>query len=422
MSYAIKIKTLRTLQKMKQKPFVEGVCSVAYLSRIENGDTKPSLKFLETLSEKYTIPFEIVKEEWIEVHNKEIERCISSYAKTKKLSFVECYQLELALHVEMEISTLFAVHSVLLDYYVVLEDWNNALRIYEEGETVLRKMESDKLPKSAFAYYIAVWEQQIQTHNYIGSDATNRVLITLCAEDEWDKLGRVYYQMSLTQQRLCEKQDGSRIYAEKAISCYEMSGNKKGILDCLVAVSVQCHIDRYFQEALQYIDQAETLNEEIGDKRLAFVLLVSRARVHQKMADFETALHFFEQSLQAPAKKERDDVFILRGIAESFVALERWSDALAKIEEIERLADVHGLLFVQIETGATKAMWNKKQGNDFEYEKIMRKTIRYAIDKNQKLQAKELAEELGEHYYHVPVYQMSAKYFRLAHRLLKEND
>ncbi|CAI8720604.1 hypothetical protein EMIT019CA3_140030 [Bacillus pseudomycoides] len=50
-----KIRQIRIHREMTQGELVNGICSIPYLSRVENGTAKPSHSFLEKVSAKLDI-------------------------------------------------------------------------------------------------------------------------------------------------------------------------------------------------------------------------------------------------------------------------------------------------------------------------------------------------------------------------------
>lgn len=55
-----RIKILRTFNNMTQDELVNGIASVAYLSKVENGRSKPSEQFLSKIANKLKIETELL--------------------------------------------------------------------------------------------------------------------------------------------------------------------------------------------------------------------------------------------------------------------------------------------------------------------------------------------------------------------------
>lgn len=68
-----RIRQLRIYKKMSQSELVKGICSIAYLSRVENGKEKPSNQFLEKVSERLNISVEMLINQNTGILQEEIE-------------------------------------------------------------------------------------------------------------------------------------------------------------------------------------------------------------------------------------------------------------------------------------------------------------------------------------------------------------
>jgi transcriptional regulator with XRE-family HTH domain len=112
-----KIRQLRIHRKMTQSELVEGISSVAYLSMIENGKSKPSKSFLYLIAQRLNVEVEALLSPTHSDSNERINEIVDRFKRFGTLTESDLSYLRIS---AMEIQTpcvYLKIFGVLLRYY-----------------------------------------------------------------------------------------------------------------------------------------------------------------------------------------------------------------------------------------------------------------------------------------------------------------
>src|SRR6476660_9872123 len=90
-----RIRQIRIHKGLTQGELVSGICSIAYLSRIENGQVKPSSSFLKKVSQKLDVDCAFLIEGQNEGVESNILKICEKYKQDESISETELSSLEL---------------------------------------------------------------------------------------------------------------------------------------------------------------------------------------------------------------------------------------------------------------------------------------------------------------------------------------
>jgi HTH-type transcriptional regulator, quorum sensing regulator NprR len=411
---AERIRQLRIHKGMNQSELVEGICSITYLSRIENGKIKPSKAFLQKISKKLDVAIEYLTDNDITNFEATIQETIEQYKMTnhmseREISFLEIHSMEMH-----PVPVLLQIHGVLLHYYVRLNVQKNADRIYTNSLKLLPDHVHEYYPEDSEFYYIACGNYFYQKQNFHKADEYYSEADRLMEEDESIQRANLYYNLSLVKQRLAKKQDISRHYTLKAYKLYERLGKTTNIISTLITLGVQYHLDQMFEEAKDSLSKAESLMGMDHDDTFVGMIEYNYGRVYQGMKEFDQAIIHFKKSLQIHKGNDKERIYSLRGLVEVYSELKEWNLVNNYLNEAVEIVETLDLRYLYVDIHALVAELYKVRRDDYNYEKEMQQLIHFSLEHQQFLLAKKHSISLGDHYFNVNAYKMAAKYYQIA--------
>ncbi|WP_001165453.1 helix-turn-helix domain-containing protein, partial [Bacillus cereus] len=111
------IRQIRIHKGMTQGELVSGICSIAYLSRIETGQIKPSSSFLQKVSLKLNVDWDFLIEGKNEGIESSILKICETYKQDESISETELSSLELYVRDTDSIPLLLKIYGVLIYYH-----------------------------------------------------------------------------------------------------------------------------------------------------------------------------------------------------------------------------------------------------------------------------------------------------------------
>ncbi|WP_341357084.1 helix-turn-helix transcriptional regulator [Rossellomorea sp. y25] len=414
MFLAERIRQLRIHKGMNQSELVEGICSITYLSRIENGKIKPSKAFLHKISEKLDVAIEYLTDNDITNFEATIQETIDHYKVTnhmseREISFLEIHSMEMH-----PVPVLLQIHGVLLHYYVRINSMKNTDRIYTNSLKLLPDRVHEYYPEDSMFYYIACGNYFYQKQNFHKADDYYSEADRLMEDDESIQRAHLYYNLGLVKQRLNKKQDISRHYTLKAYKLYKRFENTTNIISVLITLGVQYHLDQMFEEAKDCLSKAKSLVDEYHDNTFEGMIEYNYGRVYQGMKEFDQAIVHFKKSLTIHKGNDKERIYSLRGLVEVYSELKEWNLANTYLNEAIEIVETLDLRYLYVDIHALVAELYKVRRDDYNYEKEMQQLIHFSLDHQQFLLAKKHAVTLGDHYYNVNAYKMAAKYYQIA--------
>ncbi|MFJ7941149.1 helix-turn-helix domain-containing protein [Peribacillus sp. NPDC096622] len=410
-----RIRQLRIHKGMNQAELVEGICSITYLSRIENGKIKPSKSFLQKISQKLDVAIEYLTENDIKNFEITIQETTEKYKETNSLSENELLFLEIQ-SLEMHPTPILSqVYGVLLHHYVRLHQIKNANRVYNQSIKFLPDKIQDFTEETLY-YFISCGNYFYSKQNFIKANEYYLNADHLMGGEETIHRANLYYNMGLVKQRLNKRQNISRFYSLKAYEIYKKLNRINNIISVLITLGVQYHLDKKYEEAKECLEKAEELVSLKESPTLLGMIKYNYGRIHQGMKDYDQAILHFQKSLDIHYEEgnEKERIYSLRGLIEIYSELREWSRVNHYINEAIHIVKEYDLSYLYVEIHVLLADFYKIRGDDYQYEKEMQQIIEFAINHNQFLLIKKQAVKLGEHYYSINAYKMSAKYYQIA--------
>ncbi|AST93580.1 transcriptional regulator [Sutcliffiella cohnii] len=417
MFLAERIRQLRIHKGMNQSELVEGICSITYLSRIENGKIKPSRQFLEKISVKLDIDLRYLIETDTLSFESTIQDISNRYRLNNSITDKEVSLLEIH-SVEMHsVPTLLQIYGVLIHFYIRNQDLKNAERHFEKSLKLLPDRGLEYYPEDSIFYFMACGNYYYNKQNFNKADEYYTNADKLLDEEEGIQRANLYYNLSLVKQRLSKNQQVSRQYSLKAYELYNKLNYSSNIISVLITLGVQYHLDNMFEEAKKCLEKAEGLIDLADSKSLLGMIKYNYGRIYQGMKEFDKAITYFEESLKFNNNNGKEKVYSLRGLIEIYSELKDWNQVNKLLSEAIQIVDNLNLSYLYVEIHGLVAELFKIRGDDYNYEKEMQQIILFAQENNQLLLVKKHSINLANHYFNVNAYKMAAKYYQKALRI-----
>ncbi|MFC7319529.1 helix-turn-helix domain-containing protein [Halobacillus campisalis] len=296
------IKQHRKFKDMTLEELADGICSVSYLSKIENNTISASKEMYRLLGEKLNIHLENLNEEFDDkIYEKLIDWHKSIQLKNTTLMenlHEECRNL-LNFNQNIELSNLFKIiHS---RFQLTTTNEPLSKKITKELYDVMSQSSNEY----RFLYYKTIGIDYLLQFQYEQAEMNFQF-----AEEMMNKLPNqdfeLYYHISLTYSRLLMFVE-SNFYAEMAIEGYQKSLNYSKVTDCSMISAINYNFlgahrvaERLFlnmlQGAGQYLGKFE---ESIVHHNLGYIY-ICLDKYEQSIEHLQTALLLKEENNISP--------------------------------------------------------------------------------------------------------------------------
>lgn len=417
-----RIRHLRIYKKMTQSVLVEGICSVAYLSKIENGKTNPSNLFLKKVSVRLDTRIEMLKEQNVEGFQKEIESILLRIESgNKALSKEEESLFRMALLEFIPPQLLIRVFTTLLKELVEKESMIEADKLYESYFKMIN-ITNDLKFKCQYKQ-----TNHLRLHSILGkffyvkqdfnqSDYHYSISEILISDNKSIESAMLYYNLSLVKQRILKDKTVALFYCKKSYDIFQEENDLESLVKVSITMGVQYNLLAKYKTSLKFLKYAKKISEELPSKNKHVMLPMisyNMGRVYQKLHKYDEAILYYYNSL-ASNKNDIQKSYILKGLLEIKLKKKEWLDVKNLLDEITTIVDRHNLSYMKIELYSIKAQVFKERGDYLNYEKCIIDAIERAVLEGYSILIKEMAEKLADYYFELRFYKKSSEYYFLA--------
>lgn len=277
--------------KITQETLSKGICSISYLSKIENNQIEATETILDLLCRRLNISLNHVIEE-----NTIIENTFKEW-HTNLLS----REMERA---DEKRSKLKGVNPEYknLEYYKRFSLYNFAHYLFEK-KLNLAKQELDQLIQYSNLFSS---EQSYEYHQFVGLYYyyLNDFQLSLDYLKKSEKIGEqyniirpeLYYHIALTMTRMYQIFH-SISYAKKALVIFDQDSNYLRSTDCKILLGINSIRLKNFQDAESYLTSALKVAKTYGSQHLEAIILHNMGYLQSILQNHEKALSFFHESI-----------------------------------------------------------------------------------------------------------------------------
>ncbi|CAH0346695.1 helix-turn-helix transcriptional regulator [Bacillus sp. CECT 9360] len=416
MTIGDKIRQLRIHKRMTQDKLVEGICSVAYLSRVENGKLKPSRAMLERIVNRLDISLSDLLNENISEKEKKIKDIIQIYQTTKNVAEEELNFLNISTKEPYPSYILVQIFGLLIRYYIDNKDIARAEQVYQVSQKTV-SMEYDNIYSEFYMnYYISCGILFYTTQIYSEADRYFTMAENLIIEGDTIANAKLFYNISLVKQRILKDKTLCLYYSKKAYDIFLFLGDTEHLSKVLITRGVQCHLIKDYKNSLVHLLEARENIDLSSDTNLNAMIEYNLGRVYQGLQEFDKSIAHFHESIKINESLDLEDekVYSLKSLIEIYQQKKQWDLAHNFLQDAIKIAEDKNLNFVLIELKALQIKSYYNREDYFRYEKEMQKIIEQGIELKQNIIVSKLAMEFAQYYYELRAYKKAADYFKIA--------
>lgn len=412
-----RIRQLRIHKQLTQKELIEGICSITYLSRIENGQINPSAEFLRKVSKR--LGYDLTE---LSSPNRDEKTLgiVENYKRNgeiteENLTYLHIQTLELnSTEINLEI------YGVLLRYYTTKGEIEQARNIYNLSKRFISGEMSVELEEEYFYYFLAcgnffycLQDFTLANHYYSKGES-------LLKDKDNLEAAKLYYNLSLVKQRTYANQEVSLYYSQKAYEIFKKYGEKENIIIVLITLGVQYQLNNELDTSMECLKKAEAIivKDKDREKYVSYTAMIQHnmGRIYEKKKDYRGAVTYYIKSMEKFERHslEQQNVYPLKRLVEIYIELKDWVLVDKYLEKAIAITEKHQLKYDYIRLNMIKLSVKKIQGNESSYEKGMQKLLDTAIQLNQGALIKKITKELGNHFYEKKAYKKAADLLRRA--------
>ncbi|MDR7073994.1 helix-turn-helix transcriptional regulator [Fictibacillus barbaricus] len=405
-----KIRYFRKTQNMSQQDLAEGICSISYLSKIENGQAEASNEIVlfllnrlgkdlgdeqfqgdmaQKLQDWFYFMFakkhEKAKQHYKELSNEAtIDVELQIYYKSMETMFhlVSNIQPEI---VKQNIDDLTSIQEViknknLLYFHLVKGVYNYTNKNYNDSYTYLKKVEN-----KMFEIQVSQWEK-----------------------------GYIYYLLGLVSSRLWKNMI-SLDYTRTALKTFEELYEFNRCADCRILLGIIYQRIESYSEAIKHLELAESVADAFNDNHLLGIVYQNLGYIESKKDNSVAAIELYQKSLFY--KKEQAPV---QQVATIFTLIEEYYkqgnsyDGLKMVEKgLELVDNDDSLLEYKYHYRFYYYVFHLGLDHEKTIEYLTDVVIPYFESKKKWVHLSELARIVGSYYEKKAKYKAANEYFHL---------
>ncbi|WP_035430113.1 helix-turn-helix domain-containing protein [Bacillus sp. UNC322MFChir4.1] len=416
MNIGERIRQIRIHKEFTQGELVSGICSITYLSRIENGQIKPSASFLEKIAKRLDVDCNfLVDGNNDDMEPKIIEIC-NRYKNDKVISEKDLSFLELYVRDIDSILLLLKAYGVLIYYHSRNDNLLHVAPIINQASQVIPNQVDPKYTEE-YIYYLRARGHYF--YNKQDNMAAHEIYVkveSLLGQEETEQHADIYYNLCHVNKGLYKDKSIGRLYAKKAYRLYKKFNIEHKVIDTLLMLVILYQLDELYDKALETLQQAELGVKNNYNSMYLPIISYNYGKIYQGLKDYTNAIKYYEESLQLSEFlfQKNQKIYMLRGLIEIHIELKNWKTVNTFMDEAFHFLTISDVPFAHVQLYGFKGKISKFRGDYYGYEKNMQKAIEMGLEKKQYPLVHELATELGNYFYDNRAYKMSAKYLKIA--------
>jgi HTH-type transcriptional regulator, quorum sensing regulator NprR len=292
-----KIRYFRKVKNLSQQELAAGICSIPYLSKIENGVTQPSDEIQQHLATRLEIRLDSMNEDTI----------IRNYVEL----FYSLYQRDYA-SAEQKFQILTATHSHSIDEEILHKIFKSIYLLLAKDEIQEVQLLLDEVAfldgvmngEKAFYYLLARGQLSFYLNDY--EDAFHYFLkaekqLEENRFQEWEK-GYLLYVIGVSANHLY-KNIVALEYIKEALHIFEKNYFFKRCADCRIVLAIIHLRFKNIDESSNQLLLAETIANTFDDEVLKGIIYHNLGSIATHKGEPEKAIELFSKSMKAKEKE-----------------------------------------------------------------------------------------------------------------------
>ncbi|RZT21417.1 helix-turn-helix domain-containing protein [Fictibacillus sp. BK138] len=407
-----KIRYFRKVKNLSQQELAAGICSIPYLSKIENGVTQPSNEIQQHLAARLEVRLESINEN--EMIQKYIELFYSLYQRDHKSAEQKFNALAASPLQSVDDDIL---HKIFKSIYIMMTklETHGVHALLDEVSHIGNVMKGEKafyylLAKGQLSYFLNEYdeafhyflkaEKQLENHRF----------------QDWEK-GYLLYMIGLTANQLYRNIVALE-YTARALEIFEKNYFFKRCADCRIILAIVHLRVKNFDESTNQLLLAETIANTFNDDVLHGVIYHNLGSIATHKGEADQAIELYLKSLAAKEKVTLSakimTIFALvkeyektNQSAKGLEIIDAWMEQV-QADPLNRGFELHFLYFKHLfKYGEINA--------DF----MVNELIPYFEQRNEWVHLADYYPILGKYYENQQKYKQASQYYSLAFEALK---
>lgn len=288
-TFGQQIRLLRTKQKIKQLELAQGICSVSYLSKVENDSILPSEDIKRLLLERLGVNPNIDSTEGRILS--ELEQWNQAIIKNESEKAEELYnQIQSLISPFLKKEQLIKFYIYSIHYFVMKRDFDKADEMINEANEYSTSFSLDD--KYFFERYVGnFYYYQRRFKEALGHLLESEKLLPQNLIDVNDK-AQLYYSITMSACNVDQFHLGIA-YSEKALEAYRSSYNLKRCVECHVFLGIANTRVSNITEALKQYKKAEQLAKSINFTDMYYSISNNLGQLYAIIGDSDKAFEYY---------------------------------------------------------------------------------------------------------------------------------
>lgn len=411
------IKLNRIKQNLTQEELAEGIISISYLSKIENGKIEPNDEVIKLLCLRLGIEINRQIDDETKALCHEWFRLLLSCTDVEKLKekYKEVNELVNTIE-DIELQILLKIH--LIRYYLKIGKSDNAL------EHINNLKDFQKTFTTEQRYY---WNKFNGNYYYIIEDYNDALKHYTLAEDlsvniefSDEEVADLKYSLSLTYSKLRITSLALRT-ASKALEIYRQIYHFSRCAECHLILGISNRRINNHDSAIKNYQLAKQLAEQINNNEIIQLTHLNLGYLYFVQGNTKQAIEYLDKIVNENEVSLSDRLLALTSIIEEFYRSKNYLEAKKRIEEglswiTDENKDQYLLFYYEI---MTHLYLIDKEYGKFE-EMMVKQFIPYLEEQKDYAKLTVYAEMLGLHFESIHKYKNAAYYFKLVNFSYKQ--
>ncbi|HGH7175582.1 TPA: tetratricopeptide repeat protein [Bacillus wiedmannii] len=405
----------RLQQKMTQEELCQGICSVSYLSKIENGKIEASEEILQLLCTRLEIAVTDLRDVEEDVKGK-LDEWLNALIRLDKA------QIE-RIRTELEDDIQSVLDFEIINYYKLL----NIRYLLMKRDLPAIAEELEKLKKAYKKF--SPFQKLLYTYSkgllcclqYKWKKGLEDLLETeiMAKELGYHETG-IYYNIALTYSHL-EIQHLTLHFANIALEAFKNEYKFRNVINCQILIALSYAEQGQYEEALKMYENILREAEAFADKDvLMSITLSNMGNIYYKKKKYQQAKEHYLESLQLQKQVDLNYIDTLYEMALSCIKLEQFEEAkewinkgvIAAKREERFNTKLYLILMLQY-----KYFEAAKEYKEF----LELEAIPFYKSAGNKIELKKVYIELAEYFAQSLKFEQSNQYYKLVIGMLEDH-
>lgn len=293
-----RIRQIRIHKKFTQGELVSGICSITYLSRIENGQIKPSASFLEKVAKKLDVDYNfLVDADYEDIKPKLLEIC-NKYKNDVLISNKDLASLELYVRETDSNLLLLKAYGVLIYYHSRNDNLLHVAPIVDQASQVIPNQVDPQYSEDFIYYLMAQGHYLYNKQDYMAAHEIYVKVESLLGLEETEQHAHIYYNLCHVNKEIYKDKSISRLYARKAYEIFLKLNMETDVINTLLMLSLLYQLDELYDKALETLQQAEFGVKNNYNSMYLPIITYYYGKIYHGLKDYTNAIRYYEESLQ----------------------------------------------------------------------------------------------------------------------------